>query len=126
MSKSEAKVSVRWLDEPAEHDYPTAASFLLLLKPQEAVDELVRLFRAAPVVSFKSKDIFRESGLSMLGVGNSHVDVDRQNIPACKPLSPIPLVRDAEQERVVIADGYHRLCALYSFDEDASMPCKIV
>jgi hypothetical protein len=25
----------------------------------------------------------------------------------------------------VVADGYHRLCAVYSFDEDAVIPCKI-
>jgi hypothetical protein len=27
---------------------------------------------------------------------------------------------------VVIADGYHRMCAVYSFEEDAIIPCKIV
>jgi len=26
---------------------------------------------------------------------------------------------------VIIADGYHRLCAIYSYDEDAVIPCKI-
>jgi hypothetical protein len=26
----------------------------------------------------------------------------------------------------VIADGYHRLYAVYTFDEDAVIPCKIV
>jgi hypothetical protein len=28
--------------------------------------------------------------------------------------------------KIVIADGYHRPCAVYSFDEDADIPCKIV
>jgi len=27
--------------------------------------------------------------------------------------------------KVVIADGYHRLCAVYAGDEDASIPCKL-
>jgi hypothetical protein len=27
---------------------------------------------------------------------------------------------------VVVADGYHRLCAVYQVDEDAWVPCKIV
>lgn len=27
---------------------------------------------------------------------------------------------------LVNADGYHRLCAVYKFDEDAIIPCKIV
>jgi len=30
------------------------------------------------------------------------------------------------QGRVIVADGYHRLCAVYSYDEDAVIPCKIV
>jgi hypothetical protein len=27
---------------------------------------------------------------------------------------------------VVIADGYHRLCAIYEFDEDAVIECRII
>jgi hypothetical protein len=41
-------------------------------------------------------------------------------------LSPLLLVRDEKNGRVVIADGYHRLCAVYEIDEDAWVPCKIV
>jgi hypothetical protein len=36
------------------------------------------------------------------------------------------LVRDEARGKVVIADGYHRLCAVYARDEDASIPCKLV
>ena len=28
--------------------------------------------------------------------------------------------------KLVIADGYHRMCAVYLFDEDTRVPCKIV
>jgi hypothetical protein len=73
-----------------------------------------------------SKDIFRASGLSLLGVSNARVERDRGKIRAGKKLSPLLLVRDADNGKVVIADGYHRLCAVYSFDEDAPIPCKIV
>jgi disulfide oxidoreductase YuzD len=41
-------------------------------------------------------------------------------------LSPLLLVRDTERSKLVIADGYHRLCSVYQFDEDAWIPCKIV
>lgn len=126
MPKAESKIAVRWLPAPEDHDYPAAASYLALLKPQDAVDAQVRLLKAAPVLSFKAKDIFRASGLSLLGVSNSHVERDRQKIRDGKALSPLLLVRDAPLGRVVIADGYHRLCAVYSVDEDADIPCKIV
>jgi hypothetical protein len=35
-------------------------------------------------------------------------------------------VRDKKIGKVVIADGYHRLCAIYSFNEEALIQCKIV
>jgi hypothetical protein len=41
-------------------------------------------------------------------------------------LSPLLLVRATGNQEVIIADGYHRICAVYSFDEDALIPCKIV
>ena len=81
--------------------------------------------KTAHVSEFKAKDIFRASALSLLGISNSHVERDRKKIEAGKLLSPILLVRDSVHGKVVIADGYHRLCALYSFDEDALVRCKI-
>jgi uncharacterized protein (DUF1015 family) len=35
------------------------------------------------------------------------------------------LYRDRTASKLVIADGYHRLCAVYKVDEDAMIPCKI-
>jgi hypothetical protein len=54
------------------------------------------------------------------------VDADRRKIRAGRKLSPLLLVRDTRNGKVVIADGYHRLCAVYGFAEDALIPCKIV
>jgi disulfide oxidoreductase YuzD len=62
--------------------------------------------------------------LSLLGVSNSHVTKDREKIKSGKVLSPILLVRD--NGRLIIADGYHRMCAVYAEDEDADIPCRIV
>ena len=86
----------------------------------------MRKLRGAPVATFKSKDIFRASGLSLLGVSNSHVELDREKIKEGARLSPLLLVRDPAHGKVTVADGYHRLCAVYSFNEDADIPCKIV
>jgi hypothetical protein len=46
-------------------------------------------------------------------------------ILAGKKLSPLLLVRSSKTSRLIVADGYHRLCAAYGFDEDALIPCKI-
>ena len=117
---------IQWLSEPEEHDYPAASSYLSLICDERTLANLVQQLRHAPMSSFKAKDIFRASGLSLLGISNSHVEKDRQKIKDGKRLSPLLLVRDKANGKVVIADGYHRLCAAYSFDEDAPIPCKIV
>lgn len=117
---------IKWLPDVEEHDYPAAASYLGILFREERVAEMVARFRKAPIVQFKAKDIFRASQLSLLGVSNSHVEKDRKKIQNGKSLSPLLLLRDEQNGKVVIADGYHRLCAIYAFDEDALIHCKII
>jgi hypothetical protein len=116
---------IQWLNTPEPHNYPAALSYLNLLYPDRTAARLVRRLRGARVSTFKAKDIFRASGLSLLGVSNSHVEKDQSKIRKGKRLSPLLLVRDQAIGKVIVADGYHRLCAVYSFDEDALVPCKI-
>jgi disulfide oxidoreductase YuzD len=123
MSKN---IEILWLPEPEETNYPAAGSYLSLIYDDEVVRKIVGQLRKATITEFKAKDIFRASGLSLLGVSNSHVEKDRDKINDGKQLSPILLVRDERNGKVVVADGYHRLCAVYSFDEDELIPCKIV
>ena len=116
---------ILWLTKPEEHNYPAAQSYLSLIDDEPTAKRRVGMLRRAPVSHFKAKDIFRASGLSLLGVSNSHVEKDRKKIKNGKELSPLLLVRDKANGKVIIADGYHRLCAVYSLDEDALIPCKI-
>lgn len=120
------KVDIHWLNEPEDHDYPAAASYLSLIYDEDFVKAKVAQLKLASVSQFKAKDIFRASSLSLLGVSNSHVAKDQQKIESGRAISPLLLVRDSTQGRVIIEDGYHRLCAIYFFDEDAVIPCKIV
>jgi len=117
---------IRWFAEPETHNYPAAESYLSLVYPASRAGRLVRKLRSARVSTFKAKDIFRASSLSLLGVSNAHVERDRRKIREGRKLSPLLLVRDPARGEVIVADGYHRLCAVYSFDEAAEVPCKIV
>jgi hypothetical protein len=119
-------VKIGWLPAPDKHDYPAAQSYLNLIYNDKQIRGFVAALKAAPVTQFKAKDIFRASGLPLLGPTNWHVKKDQDKIRAGHQLSPILLVRDTANGKAVIADGYHRLCAVYSFDEDAMIPCKIV
>lgn len=120
------KAGIKWLSEPEEHDYPAALSYLSLVYEDTVANTYVEKLRQAPVSQFKAKDIFRASGLSLLGISNSHVEKDQRKIESGKELPPLLLVRDSAHGKVIIADGYHRLCAVYAYDEDAMIPCKIV
>ncbi len=120
------QVDIKWLSEPEDKDYPAAESYLGLVFDDKEAATIVESLKKSTVRQFKAKDIFRASGLSLLGVSNSHVKRDMEKIDSGKRLSPILLVRDDRNGKVIIADGYHRLCAVYSYDEDALIPCKIV
>ena len=119
-------IEINWLPDVEDHDYPAAESYLTLLYSEEKVIELITQFRSAAILQFKAKDIFRASQLSLLGVSNSHIEKDRKKILNEKKLSPLLLFRDKRNGKVIIADGYHRLCAIYEFNEDALIHCKII
>lgn len=117
---------IKWLKKPEKHDYEAAESYLTLIFEEHVVNRYIEQLKQSIDTQFKAKDIFRASNLSLLGVSNSHVKKNLKKIKNNQALSPILLVRDAEHGKVIIADGYHRMCAIYEVDEDAWIPCRIV
>ena len=120
------KAQPRWDDKVEQDDFEAAESYLSLIYSAAKSAKLVSKLRQAKPARFQAKDIFRASQLSRLGVSNQRVIKDRKKIKAGTPLSPILLVRDERLGKVVVADGYHRLCAVYEVNEDAWIPCRIV
>jgi hypothetical protein len=118
---------IKWAAHVEDHDYAAAEEYLcLIFSPAMAKTLAQKLRDEHRIVSFKAKDIFRASGLSLLGVSNSHVQKDLDKIKAGEHLSPILLMRDLQHGKVVIADGYHRMCSAYAVSENAEIPCKII
>lgn len=120
------KTEINWLSEPEAHNYPAALSYLCLIVDEQTAIGYVDNLKQAKIAEFKAKDIFRASNLSLLGISNVHIKKNQQKIQSGEQLSPILLVRDSVNGKVIVADGYHRLCAIYTYDEDAVIPCKIV
>ncbi|MFE3618332.1 hypothetical protein [Streptomyces anulatus] len=120
-------LQVKWKSAPEDHDYPAAADYLELLGDKAMVDAIVAGLMAAPVVVKKAKDILRASQLDALTPDNPHVRKDLLKVNEGKKLSPILLVRGDCRRNVpmLIADGYHRVCALYWADENIEIPAKI-
>jgi hypothetical protein len=117
-----------WKDEPEEHDFPAAEAYLTLLFPETAVAALVAALRAAEGRMQKAKDLLRASRLELLPADNPHVASDLAKVDSGERLSPVLLVRGrgADGIPLVVADGYHRICASYRLDENADIPCRIV
>jgi hypothetical protein len=118
-----------WLPAPEAHDYAAATDYLSLLLPAATVKSIVRRLRKATDVTRKAKDLMRASGLPLLEPAHdAAVTRDLEKVKKGEKLSPILLVRgDARTGRpLLVADGYHRVCASYHLDEDAEIPCRLV
>lgn len=117
-----------WKDKPEAHDYPAAIDYLTLVLDQAASRKLVAALKKAPTVDRKAKDILRASRLKVLPRDNSHVAADLRKIKQGKRLSPVLLIQgDASADvPLLIADGYHRVCASWYRDENIPIACRIV
>jgi len=117
-----------WRTDPDEHDYPAAQDYLTLVMSPAAAKGLVEALKAAPLFHRAAKDLLRASGLALLPENNYHVAKDLSKVKKGQLLSPVLLVAgDASRgAHLSIADGYHRICASYFLDEDASIPCRLV
>lgn len=118
--------NIKWLPIPEEHDYDASFSYLSLLFPESEAKKYVVQLKKTKMSQFKAKDLFRASSLSLLGISNKHVKKNLDKMKDGENLSPLILLRDSVNRKLIIADGYHRMCAVYTKDEDALIPCKIV
>jgi hypothetical protein len=121
-------VKEHWKQLPDGHDYPAAEDYLSLVTSPAEAKRLARRLRVAPIQQRKAKDLLRASRLPLLASENFHVAKDLKKVTQGKLLSPVLLVRGMLRTHIplIVADGYHRICASYHLDEDANIPCRIV
>jgi hypothetical protein len=119
--------SEHWQLTPDEHDFPAASTYLSLICKPSLANQLVELLQSAPPSTYEAKDLLRASELALLTKDNVHVAKDLEKVRNGHKLSPILLVRgDFSRGRsLIVADGYHRICASYWIDENAPIPCRI-
>ena len=125
MSATPARV---WKDRPEDHDFGAADDYLSLILPPATAKRLSAQLRSARGVDRRAKDLLRASGLAFLPADDRHVMSDLAKIHAGKLLSPVLLVRGRAGAGIalIVADGYHRICAVRHLDEDALIPCRVV
>lgn len=116
-----------WKNDSERGDYDAALAFLSLIYSSARVKALVRSLRAAPLIERQAKDLLRAAGLPVLDADERSVKEDLKKISKGKPLEPVLLVTGDMSKGIplVVADGYHRICALYHYDEDAAVMCRM-
>ncbi len=120
--------TVKWLPKPESHDYEAAEDYLsLIMSPKKAADCRQRLSAAeGDITHRKAKDILRASQLALLDQKSKHVESDLLKVSSGESLSPILLLRGDDDHPLIVADGYHRVCASYWIDENTDIPCVLV
>jgi hypothetical protein len=123
-----SKGRLSWRTTPTAADLNAALAYLSLIYPSADPRSLVAGLRGARTVQHAAKDLLRASGLPLLPPEEKRVGQDLKKIRKHKPLSPVLLIQgDLSQDvPLVIADGYHRICAVCHFDEDAPVSCRMV
>ena len=116
---------IRWLNGVADKDYDAAYNFLRLLWDDSLAVYLENELREADLTSERCNDILRAAGyLFPLGRKDPGVRKELHRIEHGKKLSPVLLVK--HEGGLEIADGFHRVSAIYRLNPDADIPCKLV
>ena len=121
-----SKKALIWKKAPERGDYAAAGAFLSLIFPSSRAKSLAGALRTAPKTEYSAKDLLRASGLPLLPQNETSVSEDLKRIGKGKALSPVLLVRGdiAKGVPLIVADGYHRIGAVYYYDEHAPVAVR--
>ena len=117
-----------WAAAPADHDYPAAERYLGLVMDESAAAATVHAMRRTKAATQRVNDVLRASRLPLLAASEPEVAKNMKKVRKGMQLSPVLLVRgDPTIDRpLIIADGYHRVCASYQLDPDELVSCVLV
>lgn len=116
---------IKWCSRVEEEDFAAGESYLRLLYPTDVADQLVESLKHVEASTFAAKDILRASELALLPAKDPDVARQLKKVDKGAKLSPLLLVRESGHARLIVADGFHRLCAVHHLDPDTQVPCKI-
>jgi len=119
------KPPIAWLDDAPEADYRSASHFLTLLDHREHIAKLLVDLRVAPIVEYKAIDLLRAAQLIVPKTDDLPTREQLRQIRDGEAIAPILLVRVEALKKVIVADGFHRICAAYRTDPDVMLHCKL-
>ena len=122
-----SKSKLKWSEKEEDADFDAAFQYLSLLCSDRKAHALVKSLRAMKPIEHAAKDLLRAAQLPLLPRDEPHVDEDLKRIQKAKALAPVLVIRGdmANGIPLIVADGYHRICAIVYFDESAPVRCRI-
>ena len=102
-------------------------NFLTLICSDAEALQLIEHLQKSDTIERASKDLLRAADLPLLDQSDPHVREDLKRIHKGTPLPPVLLGRGEMKKGnpLIVADGYHRICAVYICDESASIQCRM-
>lgn len=119
-------MKVKWTEDVSEADYRAAEVYLSLINSSALASKAVASLKVAPIEKFKATDLLRASKAKLPKNDDRPCRRELKKIDKGEALSPVLLVRDPSLKEVIIADGYHRICAAFRMDPNVILHCKII
>ncbi|MFI5264569.1 MAG: hypothetical protein ACHQM6_08650 [Candidatus Kapaibacterium sp.] len=118
-------LEIKWTDKVTKNDIAASKEYLtLVFSPKDLAAAISKLEkRREHIEKFKAKDLLRASQTQLLPETNEDVRSEFVKILKGIPLVPISLVR--KNDKLFIADGYHRTCAAYYLNKDIEVHCVV-
>jgi hypothetical protein len=117
--------SIQWLDDAPESDYQAAAHYLALVEGPKNIGQAIAEMKAAGIVEYKATDLLRAAQLMVPKADDRPTRDQIKCIEKGEAVSPVLLLRVAALRKVIVADGFHRICAAYRLDPDVVLHCKL-
>ena len=117
--------SITWQDDAPPSDYEAAGHYLTLVDVQKNIDKALADLKAGTIVEYKATDLLRAAQLVVPKADDRPTREQIKKIKRGEPVSPVLLVRVPALKKVIVADGFHRICAAYRIDPDVVLHCKL-
>ncbi|MTW11145.1 hypothetical protein GM658_11070 [Pseudoduganella eburnea] len=117
--------ALKWSKKPKAKDYAAANAYLHFQFGRKGAAALTTRLKRTKVQQCAARDILRASHTPMAEVKAFDWEKQNKDIKRGRRFSPILLVCGEHGKPLVIADGFHRLCAAFAFDQDIKVRFKL-
>ena len=118
-------IEVKWAPDVEDDDYEAARAYLRLVRAPAEVEKALLRLKATPVEQYKVTDLFRAARVELPAKDDRPCRKEIKKIRKGEVIAPVLLLRDPAHSTVIIADGYHRICAAFRIDPDVIIHCKL-